>query len=126
MMRSTFSSLALALAFIAVPVGTVTGQRVARDTSKTERNETPKTTVEIRNHDFHDAWIWAVRDNGQPYRIGIANGLTTTKLTIPAFLNSGLYSLRFIIDPIGRRGYTRSDEVLVAAGDVVELSIGPF
>ncbi|MFN8573567.1 MAG: hypothetical protein U0132_16045 [Gemmatimonadaceae bacterium] len=121
-MRTAFMMLgALALLAVASPAQAAT---VGADTVSAVR-DSASTTVEVRNQAWLDAVVYAVRD-GATYRLGIATGNTTSKFTLPKYLDRGLYSLRFVIHPIGARGNTLSDEVMVSHGDALELTIPPF
>jgi len=118
-MRTALTTFALAAAmFAAAPASAAT------PTDTVTARDSTRTVVEVRNQAFHDAVIYAVRD-GFSYRLGIAVGNTTSKFTVPRFMNHGLYAISFVIDPIGPRGYTRSDEIVVSPGDIVELTIPP-
>ncbi|MFN8582532.1 MAG: hypothetical protein U0163_16355 [Gemmatimonadaceae bacterium] len=121
-MRTAFALLgALVLLAIASPAQ---ASGFPADTVSTARSDST-TTVEVRNQAFLDAVVYAVRD-GVSYRLGIATGNTTSKFTVPRYLDQGLYSLTFVIHPIGGRRNSVSDEVMVNRGDVIELTIPPF
>jgi hypothetical protein len=122
-MRNAFALLGtLAMLAIAVPARAAS---VRMDTVTTKSTDSPTTTVEVRNQAFLDAVVWAIRD-GTSYRLGIATGNMTSKFTVPKYLDRGLYSLSFVIHPIGARGSSVTDEVMVSRGDVIELTIPPF
>ena len=89
-------------------------------------NPTPNepTVVEVDNQGFSDMTVYAVR-NSQRFRLGIATGNTKTRLTIPSSVSGGLATLRFIADPIGGRRNSVSQEITIAPGDTVVLTIPP-
>lgn len=82
------------------------------------------TVVQVNNQGFPDMTVYAVRSS-QRVRLGIAPGNSKTTFTIPSSLISGLTSLRFIADPIGGRRNSVSEEITVAPGDTVGLTIPP-
>jgi hypothetical protein len=82
------------------------------------------TVVEVNNQSFLDMTVFAVR-NSQRVRLGNAGGNMRTKLTVPLHLVSGLTPLRFVADPIGSNRASVSQEILVAPGDTVVMTIPP-
>jgi hypothetical protein len=78
--------------------------------------------LEVDNHGFQDMDVYAVRF-GQRVRLGLATGIHKTNLTIPSSLVSGLTPLRFVADPIGGRRPSVSQEITVAPGDTVVMTI---
>jgi hypothetical protein len=82
------------------------------------------TIVEVDNQGFQDMDVYAVRA-GQRWRLGLATGSSKTKLTIPRTMVNGLTPLRFIADPIGGRRASVSQEITVAPGDTVVMTIPP-
>ncbi|HEV7596461.1 MAG TPA: hypothetical protein VGO33_15805 [Gemmatimonadaceae bacterium] len=87
-------------------------------------SQSQPTIVQVDNLGFQDMDVYAVR-SGQRVRIGLAPGGTKTNLTVPSNLVSGLASLRFIADPIGGRRASVSQEITVAPGDTVVMTIPP-
>jgi hypothetical protein len=55
----------------------------------------------------------------------MAPGHSTTLLDVPRGLVSGLTPLRFIADPIGGTRPSVSEEITVAPGDTVVMTIPP-
>jgi hypothetical protein len=84
----------------------------------------PPTVVQVDNQGFLDMTVYATR-SVQRVRLGIANGNGKTNLLIPPTLVNGLTPLRFIADPIGGRRNEVSQEITVAPGDTVVLTIPP-
>jgi hypothetical protein len=95
---------------------------LSRGSSTTDQSQ--PTIVQVDNLGFQDMDVYAVR-SGQRVRIGLAPGSSKTNLTIPSNLVSGLTSLRFIADPIGGRRASVSQEITVAPGDTVVMTIPP-
>jgi hypothetical protein len=87
-------------------------------------NANQPTVVQVDNQGFSDMTIYAVR-NSQRTRLGIATGNSKTNFTIPSSLGGGLPTLRFIADPIGGRRNSVSQEITIAPGDTVVLTIPP-
>jgi len=85
---------------------------------------TPPTYVRVDNQAFNDMTIYVLR-GPQRIRLGIANGSTTTKLRIPDSLLFGPTSLAFYADPIGGTRTPVSQEITVAPGDEITLTIPP-
>jgi hypothetical protein len=69
--------------------------------------------------------IYVLR-GGQRIRLGTANGLTKTKLTIPRGIVSGTMTVRFMADPIGSNRTPVSEEISMNEGDEVGLMIPPY
>ncbi|HEY8164377.1 MAG TPA: hypothetical protein VIF83_02385 [Gemmatimonadaceae bacterium] len=92
--------------------------------SKMMRTEEAPTILKVDNRAVLDMNIYVVRSS-QRIRIGTANGLTTTRLTIPSSLVFGATSLRFMADPIGSNRVPISDDITVLPGDEVTMIIPP-
>jgi hypothetical protein len=88
------------------------------------RTEEAPTILKVDNRAVLDMNIYVVRSS-QRIRIGTANGLTTTRLTIPSSLVFGATSLRFMADPIGSNRVPISDDITVLPGDEVTMIIPP-
>lgn len=82
------------------------------------------TVVQVDNQGFSDMTVYVVR-NSQRVRLGIATGNSKTNFTLPSGVAGGLASLRFIANPIGGRRNSISEEITVAPGDTVVLTIPP-
>jgi hypothetical protein len=82
------------------------------------------TVVQVDNQGFLDMTVYASR-SGQRVRLGIATGNSKTNFPIPSSVMSGLTSLRFIADPIGGNRASVSQEITVAPGDTVVMTIPP-
>jgi hypothetical protein len=93
-----------------------------RGSNTTDPNQ--PTVVEVDNQGFQDMDVYVVR-SGQRWRLGLATGSSKTNLTIPQTMVSGLTPLRFVADPIGGRRASVSQEITVAPGDTVVMTIPP-
>lgn len=82
------------------------------------------TVVQVDNQGFLDMTVYASRSS-QRVRLGIATGNNKTNFNIPSVLMSGLTPLRFVADPIGGPRASVSEEITVAPGDTVVLTIPP-
>ena len=82
------------------------------------------TIVQVDNQGFLDMTVYAARSS-QRVRLGIATGNGKTNFNIPSILMSGLTALHFVADPIGGRRASVSQEITVAPGDTVVLTIPP-
>ena len=82
------------------------------------------TTLQVDNQGFLDMTVYAIR-NSQRVHLGSATGNSKTNLAIPSNLVFGLTPLRFIADPIGGNRASVSQEITVAPGDTVVMTIPP-
>lgn len=82
------------------------------------------TVLQVDNQGFLDMNVYALRSS-QRVRLGSASGNTKTNLTIPSDLIFGLTPLRFVADPIGGNRASVSQEITVAPGDTVVMTIPP-
>lgn len=85
---------------------------------------TQPTVVQVDNQGFSDMTVYAARSS-QRVRLGIATGNRKTNFDIPSILMGGLTALHFVADPIGGRRASVSQEITVAPGDTVVLTIPP-
>lgn len=92
--------------------------------SRTVRTEEAPTILKVDNRAVLDMNIYVLRSS-QRIRLGTANGLTTTRLTIPSSIVFGATSLRFMADPIGSNRVPISDDITVLPGDEVTMIIPP-
>lgn len=83
------------------------------------------TVVQVDNEGFLDMTVYAARSS-QRVRLGIASGNGKTNLDVPMSLINGLTPLRFVADPIGGQRASVSQEITVAPGDTVVLTIPPL
>lgn len=81
-----------------------------------------RTTVEVENRSWSAVNVYAIR-GGQRVRLGTVQAVTTTVLTIPAAIVSGVTSLSFLIDPIGSNRTPISQEISVREGDQITLYV---
>ena len=91
------------------------------------RNSLPeeKTAIRVDNQSFADMTVYALRSS-QRLRLGMAPGHTNTIFDVPRTLMSGLTPLRFIANPIGGSHASVSEEITVAPGDSVVMTIPPL
>lgn len=82
------------------------------------------TRLKVENQAFLDMTIYVYRSS-QRIRLGVANGNSTTRMTIPANVIFGSTPLRFQADPIGGNRQPVTQEISVSAGDEVTLIIPP-
>src|SRR3982751_5879342 len=85
-------------------------------------NPNEPTTLQVDNQGFLDMAVYAVRRVDR-ICLGPATGNTKTNLRIPSTLVNGLTPMRFIADPIGATRASVSEEITVAPGDTVVLTI---
>lgn len=87
-------------------------------------NPAGPTVVQVDNQGFLDMAVYAARSS-QRIRLGIATGNGKTNFNIPQALMSGLTTLHFIADPVGGTRASVSQEITVAPGDTIVLTIPP-
>jgi hypothetical protein len=85
-------------------------------------NQNQPTVLQVDNQGFIDMDVFTLRSS-QRVRLGTAPGASKSNFTIPPSLVSGLTPLRFIADPIGGRRASVSQEITVAPGDTVVMTI---
>ena len=110
-------SLALALALVLLGSGCKT---LSPGSGSTNQNQ--PTVLQVDNQGFIDMDVFTLRSS-QRIRLGTAPGASKSNFTIPPSLVSGLTPLRFIADPIGGRRASVSQEITVAPGDTVVMTI---
>ena len=114
----TSRSITLALFFLfAVACSTM-----APGSGSADQNQ--RTSVRVDNQGFLDMTVFAAR-SAQRVRLGIATGHGIAVFTVPPDLINGLTPLRFIADPIGGSRPSVSEEITVAPGDTVMMTIPP-
>jgi hypothetical protein len=84
---------------------------------------TGPVSVEVTNHNFLDANVYAVA-GGQAVRLGTVTTNSTQTFEVPPAIPL-THDLRFLVDPIGSSGAFLSDEIVVTGGETVELVIQP-
>ncbi|MEO7040915.1 MAG: hypothetical protein ABI035_01490 [Gemmatimonadaceae bacterium] len=85
----------------------------------------PGTVVDVVNQGLPDMNVYVSRTPSPVLvHLGVAAGSVTTKLTIPdSLMVSGVTSLKFFADPVGRVRTSVSSTILVHRGDIVTLTI---
>ena len=116
--RTTLSLLLAAIALLSLGPSACKRNRLA-----SKAPPPPKTIVHVTNSDFLDATVYVVRQ-GQNLRLGTASSNATTTFVIPAQVVFGSTSLSFLIDPVGSNRRQTTAEVVVNAGDELELRVG--
>ena len=110
----------LATAAIAVTAATACASAGAGNYIPQER-----TAIRVDNQSFADMTVYALRSS-QRVRLGLAPGHSNTIFEVPRTLISGLTPLRFIANPIGGNHAEVSEEITVAPGDSVVMTIPPL
>ena len=108
---------------VAALVSAVACNGLKRGSGSVNPNE--PTTLQVDNQGFLDMAVYAVR-SVERIRLGTATGNSKTNLRIPSALVNGLTPMRFIADPIGATRASVSEEITVAPGDTVVLTIPPI
>jgi len=85
----------------------------------------PPVVLEVQNDANLDMTMYAVEQNGNRSRLGLATAHRITFLSIPNRIIFGLTPLRFQADPIGAAANPVTPEITVEAGDTVVMRIPP-
>ncbi len=120
-MLSRFLTLSLAL-------GLVVSGSACQPTGRARGAATPAnavTTLRVVNQRFLDMDVYVLPQSGARMRLGTATGNSSTNLVIPSQAIFGTTQLRFVADPVGGRGASLSESILVTPGDQVTLTITP-
>jgi len=112
-----------AIAFALLFLGIAACTALSRGSSSSSQNG--PTVLQVDNQGFLDMNVYAARSS-QRVRLGTASGNSKSNFTVPSTLVSGLTPLRFIADPIGGNRASVSQEITVAPGDTVVLTIPPI
>lgn len=111
----------LAISFVLLAAAACSGFK--RGAGAVDPNQ--PAVVQVDNQGFLDMAVYAAR-SAERIRLGTATGNGKTNLRIPLSLVNGLTPLRFIADPIGATRASVSEEITVAPGDTVVLTIPPI
>jgi len=84
-----------------------------------------EAAVTVENLGFADVTVYAISATGSRVRLGQVSGNSTQRLPLPAYLVRGGERLRFLADPIGGSRGPVSEELYVAPGETVTLTIPP-
>ena len=110
--------LAIVLLFaLALPACSRHSPRSAGDTTHSA------TILRVDNQSFYDMDIYLLREAGDRVRLGSVRSQQTADLTIPSGLIFGIASVRFIARPFLGRGAEVTQDITVAAGDMVKMTI---
>ncbi len=84
-----------------------------------------EAVIEVRNDNFLDVTLYAIRD-GQRYRLGLVNTGHTERFVLDEPLLVGPTFFRFIADPIGGSRSIFVGEFSIAPGDEAFLTIPSY
>jgi hypothetical protein len=90
-----------------------------------ETQKKGKTILVVENTAFNDAVVYAVQGL-RVQRLGTVSGFAVQQFTVPREMVFSNTQLRFAVHPIGSRSNALSDEIMVSAGEKVNLFIPPF
>ena len=80
------------------------------------------TTVIVDNRALLDMNVYVIR-SGQRIRLGLAESLSKTKMTIPPGVVFGSTQVRFLAEPVGSNLRPISEEITVMEGDEITLQL---
>lgn len=81
------------------------------------------TTVRVENRSFENVVVYVIGQSGERRRLGDVSGTSTKVFEIPRTMIFGATSLRFQVDPIGGSRSPISQDIVVSAGDQVQLIV---
>ena len=87
--------------------------------------EAAAATLTVENLGFADVTVYAVSPTGNRIRLGQVSGNSTGQLSLPDYLVRGGERLRFFADPIGGAQTPVTEDLYVAPGEAVTLTIPP-
>ena len=122
--RSSFRLLSRLLVPAACLLAACSTHRSDEDTAP-ETQADAGAKVEVRNLGFPDMTIYLISQTGNRVRVGDVTGNSTRVIDLPPSLVRGGDRLRFLADPIGGGRTPVSEELFVAPGDTVTLTIPP-
>jgi hypothetical protein len=83
---------------------------------------TGQTTVVVENESTSQVTVYVLRDT-QRQRLGTAEALGSTRLTIPDNIVFGPTTLRFEIHPLASRATPISTQITVSRGEEIRLRV---
>ena len=81
------------------------------------------TTVRVENRSFDNVVVYVLSASGMRRRLGEVSGTSSMTFEIPKTMIFGATSLRFQVDPIGGSRSPISQDIVVSAGDQVQLVV---
>ena len=81
------------------------------------------TTVRVENRSFENVVVYVLASSGMRRRLGEVSGTSSMTFEIPRNMIFGATSLRFQVDPIGGSRAPISQDIVVTAGDQVQLVV---
>ena len=123
--RSSFRLLARLLLVPAACLPAACSSNPPEEETAPEAQAGSKASIEVRNLGFPDMTIYVISGTGNRVRVGVVNGNSTQVIDLPPYLVRGGDRLRFLADPIGGGRTPVSEELFVAPGDTVTLTIPP-
>ena len=122
-MRQTRRFVVMMLAALSVSTAACGSKRVETSGGDAASEATPVIVVD--NRGFADMTIYLLEGGSVRHRLGTANGLSRTRLTISrSFVGNGR-DLQFVADPIGSNRASVSQRIFVRPGDSVVMTIMP-
>jgi hypothetical protein len=103
----------------AAPTG-LTG--CSRNRSTRRVDEPPPTVVQVSNNNFLDIVVYVVQ-RGQRIRLGTATSNRATNFVIPSHVFFGPTPISFVVDPVGSGRVQSTGEIVVDAGEELELRL---
>jgi len=116
-MRLRVAWTALAAVGLVAPAGCATGAG-----GPPAQDPLQETTVEVTNHNWNTIHAY-VMAGGARYSLGMVTTTRTQRFIIPAMAVSSGRNLIFLALPIGSSLAYVSEEVIVRAGDAVQVTI---
>ena len=84
------------------------------------------SVLRVENNNIRDMRVYLRPGaGGERFRIGTANGLTTTIMKLPRTMVTGVTQVVFELVPIGGGGRSFSEQITIHEGEEIVLRISP-
>ena len=110
----------LSFALIGTAPAAVTSCSLNRSARRVD--EPPPTVVQVNNNNFLDMVVYVVQ-RGQRIRLGTATSNRATNFVIPPHVFFGPTPISFVVDPVGSGRIQSTSEIVVDAGEELELRL---
>lgn len=121
-MRAQLSRILLVPLLSLLAAGACARHSAEGDEGELEPERT-STTVRVENRSFDNVVVYVLGSSGVRRRLGEVSGTSTRVFEIPRNMIFGATSLRFQVDPIGGSRTPISQDIVVSAGDQVQLVV---
>jgi hypothetical protein len=107
---------------MAVAIATLAGCASGGTAPGTARESGPRPVVVVRNDNWLDVNVYAVRGSSR-FRLGTVRGNGTATLPLPPTLTGDAGGIRLLVDPIGSRGSYLTESIAVGPDQWVSFTV---